>query len=382
MPQMRARGSINGGAPAGVAPSDSTSTLTFSNSRLISCRSSLIQCVEDAHEQAPGSGCVGSGFPWPFHDGSPGNPRRRSSLAVARPFPTTTLTRTGKQSDGAEVASIHQGSSGARRLGDRRRGHRGGHRGAGAGPVRSGRAVLRRSDPGRRTAAAQRAVPARHRSSGPGPPDTPPVRSPHVAVDRGGRQWGRRGRGHPARRHRRLRPGLGRRCHHALHRLDDGLSGLAPGHRARGHLHTVPVDRRHGDRAGELGADRTGHLHGNNHPGRTRVHRGGARPGRGLAPHPVPACPPPLDSDHSGLGDARDRNDGSSGGDPVVSRYRRSTADAFLGRDHLRKPVLFSDRAVAGVLSRHRDHGAGPGLQPGGRRLARCTRPDPTRRGR
>jgi peptide/nickel transport system permease protein len=40
----------------------------------------------------------------------------------------------------------------------------------------------------------------------------------------------------------------------ALHRSDDGLSGAAAGHRACSAVEAEPVDRRHGDRAGQLGA--------------------------------------------------------------------------------------------------------------------------------
>jgi ABC-type dipeptide/oligopeptide/nickel transport system permease component len=59
---------------------------------------------------------------------------------------------------------------------------------------------------------------------------------------------------------------------------------------------------------------------------------------------------------------------------PSPFRHRRPPAHPLLGRDHLREPVLFPDRALAGLLSGCGDPAAGAVLQSGPRCAARRLR--------
>ena len=97
---------------------------------------------------------------------------------------------------------------------------------------------------------------ARHRPARPRPADPHPLRRAHLADHRHRRQRRRAADRHAGRRHRRLFPRLDRRRADALHRPDDGVPGAAARHLPGGDVPAQPVDRRHGDRAGELGADR------------------------------------------------------------------------------------------------------------------------------
>ena len=93
-----------------------------------------------------------------------------------------------------------------------------------------------------------------------------------------------------------------------------------------------PVDRRHGDRAGQLGADRPRHLHRDQLAGRTRVHRRRAHASapstprilfRHILPHLLPT--------HHRLGHARHLDHGAARGDAQLSRHRRAAADSRPG---------------------------------------------------
>jgi peptide/nickel transport system permease protein len=70
-----------------------------------------------------------------------------------------------------------------------------------------------------------------------------------------------------------------------LYRSDDGLPRFAAGHCARRYLQAEPLDRRDGDRHGQLGSDCTRALYGNPVSLGTRFHRGRARHGCGCTPH-------------------------------------------------------------------------------------------------
>ena len=202
---------------------------------------------------------------------------------------------------------------------DRRHRRRRRHPGAMADRLRSERADVRRADARRRAAAAERQILAGHRPARPRPADPHPLWRPHLADHRHRRQWRGAVDRHAGRRHRRLFPRLDRQRADALHRSDDGVSGAAARHLPGGGVRAEPVDRRHGDRAGQLGADRARHLHRDQLARRTRVHRCRAHHRRERAAHPVSPHPAASSADHHRLGHARHLDHGAAGGDALLS---------------------------------------------------------------
>ncbi len=108
-----------------------------------------------------------------------------------------------------------------------------------------------------------------------------------------------------------------------------------------------PVDRRTGDCTGELGSDRTGNLqpdHGTHRPG---IHRSRPCRGRRLAQNPgYSHCTPSL-ADPARLGHPGYRHDGFARSHPVIFGCWRQAANALMGRNYLREPVLLPGCTLA-----------------------------------
>ena len=135
---------------------------------------------------------------------------------------------------------------------------------------------------------------------------------------------------------------LDRRRDHALHRPDDGLSGAAARHRARGDLQAracgssaLVIAMVNWVQIARVIYTETASL-----AEREFIEAERAL-GAGHAAHPVPPHPAASGADDHRLGHARHRHHGAARGDAVLSRRRRAAADAVLGQHHLREPDLF-----------------------------------------